>query len=567
MVPFLGSEGDADLFVSGPQTPFPSRGNYDWTSASDYTEIVTVPANVCPPPCMFYIGVMAYQQINSSYLIMAANSSAPTPLTPGVPASGFVATNDVDRYLATYSPITSADTFQIALSTLNGDPDIYVLLKAGPGDVATAANADYVALGTDGTELVVIDPSDPIFTAKCQVGKDCGVAISVFGFVGGEYRLVVNVGGGTVDLLDGVPVQAYVAASNFAYFKYVVAHAADVTITVTTQSGDPDLFVSALTPTPSAFNNSWSSATGNGQDEIVVMHPADAGYPAAAPFTVYIGVWAYGFVNATFIVTAKISTGNTTTTPLLDGIPAAGIAAPHSFAYYSFRLSAAVGGAQGVDFVVTPRTGEGGGGSGVLGGKRRGRNDLWLAVLSVVSTAMRQHQRELHKIIHIHHQLFSLSPLAGDIDLYVSNLTTPSGAPIYPAVNCSRYLPGGSRCLAWTVDPKTYTWSSALSSTNDVVSLPLSAVYAGENFTVGVLATSIDLFPSGAAPPPSTFDVIATTSGTTTMLQAGLTLPGVVSAGAYKYYRFEMKETNTDLMFVAQPTVGEWGEEGAEQTT
>ena len=86
---------------------------------------------------------------------------------------------------------------------------------------------------------------------------------------------------------------------------------------------------------------------------------------------------------------------------------------------------------------------------------------------------------------------------------------------------------------------------------------PSFQVYAGEKFIIGVLATSPDGFPGATPPPPSTFDIIATTSGTTTQLLAGVPIPGVVSAGGYKYYRFEMKQTNTDVMFVAQPTVGE----------
>ena len=129
-------------------------------------------------------------------------------------------------------------------------------------------------------------------------------------------------------------------------------------ITVTTQSGDPDLFVSVLTQTPSATNSSWRSVTGNGQDELVTMYPTDPDYPATVPFDAYISVYAHGYVNASFTINAKLIGSANATTPLLDGMAAAGVSAPHAFSYYSFGLSSAAGGAMAVDFVVTPRIGD-----------------------------------------------------------------------------------------------------------------------------------------------------------------------------------------------------------------
>lgn len=122
---------------------------------------------------------------------------------------------------------------------------------------------------------------------------------------------------------------------------------------------------------------------------------------------------------------------------------------------------------------------------------------------------------------------------------YVSNLTyTDSNGQtqvVLPRRVCAYVSSSSGNCLVWSVDNTTYTWRSTNAYSPDVVSIPLSQVYAGERFIIGVFATS----PSVAAG-PSHFDVVATTTGTVTTMQNSVALPGVVSGGLYKYYRFDI---------------------------
>ena len=79
-------------------------------------------------------------------------------------------------------------------------------------------------------------------------------------------------------------------------------------------------------------------------------------------------------------------------------------------------------------------------------------------------------------------------------------------------------------------------------------------MFLGEQFIIGVFATSPD---SGAGQPagPSHFDIVATTTGTTTTLQVSVPIPGVVSGGLYKYYRFDVANA-ADILFIASMDYG-----------
>ena len=124
----------------------------------------------------------------------------------------------------------------------------------------------------------------------------------------------------------------------------------------------------------------------------------------------------------------------------------------------------------------------------------------------------------------------------------MSNITTVVNGQtvvVPPRAYCALPSPTGGPCIAWTVDPTTYTWSSNLAFSADVVSIPQSAVYAGEQFVIGVFATSPD-DGNGNPPPASHYDIVATTTGTVTTMQAGVAIPGIASPGLYKSYRFDI---------------------------
>jgi hypothetical protein len=139
----------------------------------------------------------------------------------------------------------------------------------------------------------------------------------------------------------------------------------------------------------------------------------------------------------------------------------------------------------------------------------------------------------------------------------VSNITTVVNGQtvvVPPRAYCALTWPLTGACMSWAVDNTTYTWSSSLAYSADVVSIPQSAVYAGEQFIVGVFATSPD-DGNGNPPPASHYDIVATTTGTVTTLQAGVAVPGIASPGLYKPYRFDIA-TASDVIVLATLDMG-----------
>jgi hypothetical protein len=133
VVPMLGSLGDADLYFGDkwvPQPgPWPSASNA--SSATDDIEVVSWSGTDCTaPPCWYFMAVVEfYGQNDVSYTIVVTNGSAPIPLADGVPVNGYVGSNDFDYYSAAFWAGSTQDAYNVALTTLSGDPDVFVLLQ------------------------------------------------------------------------------------------------------------------------------------------------------------------------------------------------------------------------------------------------------------------------------------------------------------------------------------------------------------------------------------------------------------------------------------------------------
>ena len=134
--PLLGSAGDADLFLSDSWNTAPSMFAANVSSMTDGTEVVHVPEAWCatPPPCDFYIGVLAYYNASATYRLSASRGPAPVPLSEGIPVDGLVSVGGLDPYSTAVFLASSFDAFNVALTTLSGDPDLYILI----GDVVSA---------------------------------------------------------------------------------------------------------------------------------------------------------------------------------------------------------------------------------------------------------------------------------------------------------------------------------------------------------------------------------------------------------------------------------------------
>ena len=127
-----------------------------------------------------------------------------------------------------------------------------------------------------------------------------------------------------------------------------------ITITVTPFSGDPDLYVSTSTPTPTMQDYEWS-AMAYGADHITLDYTVD-GYVIGE---YYIGVYAWTNTSFTITVTqtdlSQVDTADGQTTTLFDGTPQTGLLThPDDMHYYSFH----VGDSGSLSVSVTPLYGD-----------------------------------------------------------------------------------------------------------------------------------------------------------------------------------------------------------------
>lgn len=448
------------------------------------------------PSCPFYIAVSPYVTGVSTYDIVVANATTVIALNDGRPETGYVHTNEVNHYSFTVLPQSSFHSLTISLSAFMGDPDMYVTLNDNSGVYPSPYHYDYSATAAGGDDFIYISFSDPIYTAKCPPNSQCVMSISVVGADEAFYSITATTSGGVTQLINGLAVTGYVAQGSYAYFNFTPPVMGNLSIFVTALSGDPDVYVSAAVvnqfPTRYFGNYTWSAITGD--DEVVVITTADPAYPQV--FSAFaIGVYGWGG-NTSFTVVARMERPGAATR-LIDGMPQAGYSLPHSMSYYLFNMSKTY---------------------------PLGRPFPGLDIAAM--------------------------PEQGDVDLYVSNITTPnpdgSTSFVFPKVICTWVLSTGA-CALYGVDRTTYTWSSTMTGVQDLIAIPPSQLYLGEGLVIGVLATSPD-GPNGVAPKPSVFSVIAATGATTMTLQTGVQFPGVVRASQYKYYRYSLSAWGMDIV-------------------
>jgi hypothetical protein len=121
-----------------------------------------------------------------------------------------------------------------------------------------------------------------------------------------EYTVVASLTATTTLLLANVPLSATLSSTQSRFFRFDVNTVAAVYIVVTAQSGDPDLFVGFGNVTaPNASNYIWASQRAG--SDVVAIQPTDAracNVSSTGFCTYYIGVTAFGPSTSAFSIVA-----------------------------------------------------------------------------------------------------------------------------------------------------------------------------------------------------------------------------------------------------------------------
>jgi hypothetical protein len=338
--------GDSDLFVGCDRNPNTTRpttdpATYSWKSNGVGTELVVVAPNdprACAPPCNYYIGVTSYSR-NASFSVLArARTTRPSALALGQSVTDVVGVGETSYWNFAWD--WSASLAYVEVDAVYGDSDLYVTLD---GSLPNRTNWAYASTSASGLEQVRISTGDAQFRASaCGTGganatTPCVVTLAVYGYTASRFTL--SAWATLRELADGAPVTASVDANEYDYYYFTAQdrrHPFSFFVTPL-DAGDPDVYVSVLTPFPNASTWQWTSTSPG--SEIIHIDPAtdprlvnftDADFP----LTFYVGINAWGGTAATFTI---VATSNPTIA-LADGVPVSGNARQFSLTYYSFYV-------------------------------------------------------------------------------------------------------------------------------------------------------------------------------------------------------------------------------------
>jgi len=285
--------GDPDLYISTTeQKPGPGTNNTDSSTSkgSDAFEYVNV------EPAVYYIGVHAASSKSTKFsliVVQTQGTSSVLPLRDGQPQD-FAINAGAQSQLFEFRPsdIVHAD-LTISVTQLTGKVDMFI--NSDTNQIPDDQHSDYSRKG-DVAKIVQIErPDQPVYRIHVVPTQRPAV-----------FQITAQTDTTLQQLRDGVPVTAQIGQRGMNYF-YVIRDAVDkdITISVTTIAGDPDLYVSntEAVPGPDSDTSKVWYSTAPGDDSITitagdVKHSpqcleTDPAKLVENPCVYYVGVYGY----------------------------------------------------------------------------------------------------------------------------------------------------------------------------------------------------------------------------------------------------------------------------------
>ena len=232
-------------------------------------------------------------------------------------------------------------------------------------DTIIAGNASsYRWSGTAADTVQQVAVSDAACTYDSEV---CKYFIMVYKPPTGDlyahsYTIIVQTGSSIVPLLAGTAEYGVVEAGQSSFFRFNLAcEDNDVTLLLTADSGNPDLYVNMGPEPPSRQSSVWRSGNTGLANDVVTFSKSDAFFRSQSMVgEYYVSVYGASSVSSSFSLLLSVSAScisNVTYNRLENGQPQwYYIATPGQYAYFQFT----VGPQQwptGVVFAVSPTDG------------------------------------------------------------------------------------------------------------------------------------------------------------------------------------------------------------------
>jgi hypothetical protein len=351
--------GDPDIYISTDKTkPYPTLDS-ELRSAQYKEDALTIEKEHLVADSVVYIGVYAYT--NCSFSIVATYAED-VRLQDGVPQEGHVAGEAVQYY---YIDVGDEHTdLSVVLNPSVSFARMYVntgLQRPQPGNSTsyvwkTGYNWGWSwGLGSNyehDEDTITIRTRDPSFCKNCRY--NIMVVGSASTNVGTKYSITATSSVHSTRLQNGVAHKGWVDTGKYQYYTFDVrGDEVDVSFVVTPITGDPDIYVSAVSPKPTKDNKQWFSQRSGG--DAVHIEYADDNFVRGR---YHIAVYAYH--NSTYTILADVLDISQAvynhTVVLRSGMAQMGFAKAGVDHFYEFSTSN--GGFEDTTVTVTPVFGD-----------------------------------------------------------------------------------------------------------------------------------------------------------------------------------------------------------------
>jgi hypothetical protein len=257
--------GEADFYVR--RCPYlsaadcshylPNNTNYLLTTRDEGDDVITVNRQD-ESPCSYLVGVQSMSYF-TAFQISQTTEHSILALQGGITVTDHANAGEVD-----YFSFFLGDELQVRfmLTKVSGDPDIYVTTNSS--HAVTEANAMWHSVNW-GSDVLDINPR-----TDSRACRSCTYYIAVVGVAETTYRLTATTTTNVPVLIDGMPINDRVGTLQWNYYNYfdVYGSSRDIKITLTTTSGDADLFVTLDGSTPSWYRWDYYSMNTATNDEV-----------------------------------------------------------------------------------------------------------------------------------------------------------------------------------------------------------------------------------------------------------------------------------------------------------
>jgi hypothetical protein len=284
--------GKTNVYIAGSSdttgyaaNDHPNSSNYTWTFSADQSNVFTIslakfPTTACQPTdtlqCLYYIGIST-TSAEASYSIMAsinAGEAHPINLQNGLNQIGYVLNADYMNYYIEVDGIHSS--VSVSVSPRFGSAQLY--LTTNITSIPTIYNYEQFSKGESGLSYITL-PLSGIATV---------LNIAVYGTADCEYSILVATDDAVISLQDGIPINSRLTKGFYRYYRFDVPNYPNydgrgIYLEVTAFAGDPDLFVTTSTGSPSDMqlpskdNYKWKSEKG-GSDTLLIPKSSDPNF-------------------------------------------------------------------------------------------------------------------------------------------------------------------------------------------------------------------------------------------------------------------------------------------------